>query len=352
MLLEGIFPAITTPFYTDGRLYLRKLEQNVARYSLTAVSGLVVLGSTGEAVMLNDEESREVLRNARSAAADDKVLLAGVARESIRETLSLAEFAAAERYDAVLVRTPNFYEPQMTAEAMLNYYRTIADCSALPVLIYSIPKFTHYDIPVAVVAELAGHPNIIGIKDSSGSVERIAAVVAATREIPKRTVTVTPVSTAVTGRMLTATVDEPGTFVSADQLGSGNTALAAAPPRQRPAMRTREVGFQVLSGAADNVKSTLDAGASGAVLALAACAPQACHEIYTAWKDRDAELTEHKQRRASAASAKVTGELGIAGIKYACEINGYYGGRPRLPLLPLTAAEKAEVERLMTDMRS
>src|SRR5450631_3041212 len=253
MLLEGIFPAITTPFYTDGRLYLRKLEQNVVRYSLTAVSGLVVLGSTGEAVMLNDEESREVLRNARSAAADDKVLLAGVARESIRETLSLAEFAAAERYDAVLVRTPNFYEPQMTAEAMLNYYRTIADCSALPVLIYSIPKFTHYDIPVAVVAELAGHPNIIGIKDSSGSVERIAAVVAATREIPKRTVTVTPVSTAVTGRMLTATVDEPGTFVSADQLGSGNTALAAAPPRQRPAMRTREVGFQVLSGAADNV---------------------------------------------------------------------------------------------------
>ena len=93
MLLEGIFPAITTPFYTDGRLYLRKLEQNVARYSLTAVSGFVVLGSTGEAVMLNDEESREVLRNVRSAAADDKVLLAGVGRESIKETLSLAEFA-------------------------------------------------------------------------------------------------------------------------------------------------------------------------------------------------------------------------------------------------------------------
>ncbi len=210
MLLEGIFPAITTPFYTDGRLYLRKLEQNVARYSLTAVSGLVVLGSTGEAVMLNDGESREVLRNVRSAAADEKVLLAGVGRESIKETLSLAEYAAKEGYDAVLVRTPNFYEPQMTAEAMLNYYRTIADHSALPVLIYSIPKFTHYDIPVEIVAELAGHPNIIGIKDSSGSVERIAAMVGATREIPKRTVTVTPVFAAVTGRMLSATVARAG----------------------------------------------------------------------------------------------------------------------------------------------
>src|SRR6476646_7898729 len=133
MLLEGIFPAVTTPFYPDGRLYLRKLEQNVARYSLTAAAGLVVLGSTGEAMMLSDEESREVLRAARGAAAKEKVLLAGVGRESVLETLRLSEFAAREQYDAVLVRTPNFYGPQMTEAAMLNYYRTIADRSALPV---------------------------------------------------------------------------------------------------------------------------------------------------------------------------------------------------------------------------
>jgi 4-hydroxy-2-oxoglutarate aldolase len=352
MLLEGIFPAITTPFYPDGRLYLRKLEQNVARYSLTAAAGLVVLGSTGEAVMLSDDESREVLRTVRGAAAKEKVLLAGVGRESVAETLRLAEFAAHERYDVVLVRTPNFYGPQMTDAAMLNYYRTIADQSALPVVIYSIPKFTHYDISVALVAELANHRNIIGIKDSSGNVEQIAAIVEATRQVAKRTVTVTPIFEAVTGRMLAAVGEASGSFVSAELLGAGATALAVAPPVARPATRTREVGFQVLSGSAEKAKASLEAGASGCVLAMGACVPQSCIEVYTAWKDRDAALAEEKQDRLAKAARRVAGGLGIAGIKYACELNGYYGGRPRLPLLPLTAEEKAEVETLMASMRS
>src|SRR6185437_12700145 len=179
MLLEGIFPAITTPFYPDGRLYLKKLEHNVQRYSRTLVSGIVVLGSTGEAVMLSDDESRQVLRTAREAAAPEKVLLAGVARESVTETLRLAEFAAEQQYDAVLARTPGYYAPQTGKLEILSYYRALADRSPLPVVIYSIPKYTHYEIPVEVVAELAQHPNIIGIKDSSGSLERIAALVAA-----------------------------------------------------------------------------------------------------------------------------------------------------------------------------
>ncbi|HVJ07556.1 MAG TPA: dihydrodipicolinate synthase family protein [Acidisarcina sp.] len=352
MLLEGIFPALTTPFYPDGQIYLRKLEQNVARYSLTSVAGFVVLGSTGEAVMLSDEESREVLHTARQATAAEKVLLAGVGRESVAETLRLAEFAAKEQYDAVLVRTPNFYEPLMPEAAMLNYYRLIADRSPLPVVIYSIPKFTHYDIPVSLVAELANHPNIIGIKDSSGSVERVRAVVSATSEVRKRTVTVTPIFEAVTARMLAVGEEVSGSFVSAEQLGQGSTVLAAAPPRARMATRTREVGFQVLSGAAETTLESLQAGSSGAVLAMGACAPQSCQEIYTAWKDRDPVLALGKQERLSVASGRVAGTLGIAGVKYACELNGYYGGRPRLPLLPLTAAEKAEVEVLMADMRS
>jgi len=135
MLLEGIFAAITTPFYPDARLYLRKLEHNVERYSRTPLSGFVVLGSTGEAVMLGDEESREVLRTACDAAAADKVLIAGVARESVVETLRLADFAAERSYDAVLVRTPNFYTPQMGNAAILNYYRMVADASTLPVIL-------------------------------------------------------------------------------------------------------------------------------------------------------------------------------------------------------------------------
>ncbi len=352
MLLEGIFSAITTPFYPDARLYLRKLEHNVERYSRTPLSGLVVLGSTGEAVMLGDEETREVLRTAREAAAPDKVLIAGVARESVVETLRLAEFAAEQSYDAVLVRTPNFYTPQMGNAAMLNYYRMVADASALAVILYNIPKFSKYDLPVEVIAELAFHPNIIGLKDSSGSVERIAAVVGATKNAPRRKVTVTEIFAAVTERMLEAHPSiEAATFVSAEMLGGGG-ALAVAPPKPAIKTRVKEVGFQVLSGSPGTLVDSLEAGATGAVLGLAACAPQACHEVYTAWKDKDPVLAKEKQERIRHASARVGGELGIPGIKFACDLNGYYGGSPRMPLLPLTAELRAEVADIMAGIRN
>jgi 4-hydroxy-2-oxoglutarate aldolase len=352
MLLEGIFAAITTPFYPDARLYLRKLEHNVDRYSRTPLSGLVVLGSTGEAVMLGDEETREVLRTARDAASADKVLIAGVARESVSETLRLAEFAAEQSYDAVLVRTPNFYSPQMSDASILNYYRVIADSSALPVILYSIPQFTKYDMPVQVIAELASHPNIIGLKDSSGKVDRIAEVVAATQSLPRRKVTVTEIFAAVTSRMLDVQPSiGAATFISAEMLGGGG-ALAMAPPRPAIRTRTREVGFQVLSGSSGTLFQSLEAGASGAVLALAACAPQACLEVYTAWKDRDDVLAQEKQHRIEMASARVGVQLGIAGIKYACDLNGYYGGSARLPLLPLPGEVKAEVAEIMANLRN
>ena len=360
MLLEGIFPAVTTPFYPDGQLYLRKLEHNIDRYSHTPVAGIVVLGSTGEALMLGDDESREVLHIARQAAFADKVLLAGVGRESVAETLRLADFAADEGYDAVLVRTPSYYSPADRSAQMLTYFRTVADRSPLPVVLYNIPKFTHYDLPVEVVAELASHPNIIGLKDSTGSVVRIAAVVAATASARKRTVAVTQIFEAVTGRMLADSSPGSGVanFVSAGELGAlsgsagGGTALAVAPPRPALKTRTREVGFQVLAGSAAHLVKSLDAGATGAVLALACCAPQACIEAYTAWKEKDEALAEEKQQRLVGASNRVSGELGIAGLKYACDLNGYYGGKPRLPLLPLTGAEREEVAELMADLRN
>jgi dihydrodipicolinate synthase/N-acetylneuraminate lyase len=353
MLLEGIFSAITTPYYPDGRLYLRKLEHNVERYSRTPVSGLVVLGSTGEAVMLDDAETREVLKTAAAAAAPEKVLLAGIGRDSALATLRMAEFAAEHQYDAVLVRTPNYYTPQMSPLAMLTYFRTVADSSPLPVVLYTIPKFTHYDLATDLIAELAHHPNIIGLKDSSGNVQRLAEIVNATRTAPKRTTTVTSVFAAVTQRML-APQTVSGSFISADLLGgdSGTAVLASAPPAPALKTRTREVGFQVLSGAADKVEASLGAGATGAVLALAACAPQACHEVYIACKENDPALAAEKQQRLIAASAYVVGSLGIAGVKHACDLNGYYGGRPRLPLLPLTGEQQTEVARRMRDLRN
>jgi 4-hydroxy-2-oxoglutarate aldolase len=358
MLLEGLFAAVPTSFYSDERLYLRKVEFNVARLSLTALAGLVVLGSTGEAVALNDEETREVLRVAATTAHEEKVLVAGVARESVKATVELAAAAAGFGYDAVLVRNPSYYRPQLDARRLLHYFRSVADRSPLPVVLYSIPKFTQLEIPLEVVAELSEHPNIIGLKDSSGSVARIRDVVQATRLAPRRTVTVTPIFEAVTGRMMVAKAapeSGAGSFVSAEGLansGSGGVALAMAPPVPARKTRTREVGFQVLTGSPATLKESLDSGASGAVLAFAAFAPQACQEIYTAWKEHDDKLAVEKQERIAEASGVIGSKLGVPGIKYACDWNGYYGGRPRSPLLSLDADQKAEVERLLAGIRN
>jgi 4-hydroxy-2-oxoglutarate aldolase len=351
MYIEGVFAAITTPFYADERVYFRKLEANVARYSRSLLAGMVVLGSTGEAVELSDEESREILKVAADAAAPEKVLIAGVARESVRCTVEMAEAAAVARYDGVLVRTPTYYAPAMSEAAVLNYFRSVADRSPLPVLLYNIPRFAPYNIPVHVVAELAQHPNVIGIKESTGSVERVQELIEATRTAPKRSVPVTTVFEPVTGRMLTPKSETEGGFVPADELGGG-VAVAVAPPVPQLRTRTKEVGFQVLAGSAGLVLESLEAGAAGAVLAFAACAPQACQEVYFAWKDHDLELARAKQQRIAGPSQRIAGQLGISGIKYACDFNGYYGGKARSPLLPLNAEQKSEIEELLAEIRN
>lgn len=353
MLIEGLFAAITTPFYPDERVYFRKLEANVARYSRSLLSGLIVLGSTGEASELDDAETREALRIASEAAAPEKVLVAGIGRESVKATIDLAEAAAAASYDAVLVRTPTYYAPQMTPEAVANYFRSVADRSPLPVILYNIPRFAPYAIPVSMVAELAQHSNIIGIKDSSGSLDNLKALIEATRNAPKRTVTVTTVFEAVTARMLkpASTASDPATFVSANDL-AGGTAVASAPPLPALKTRTREVGFQVLTGSAAISLAAFEAGASGAILGFAACAPQACQEVYFAWKDHDLKLAADKQQRILAASQRIVNELGINGVKYACDFNGYYGGYARRPLLPLKAEQKHEIESLLAGIRN
>jgi 4-hydroxy-2-oxoglutarate aldolase len=312
---------------------------------------MVVLGSTGEAVALTDAESRDVLRTAAEAAAPDKVLIAGVGRESVKATVEMAEVAAESKFDAVLVRTPTYYAPQMTTAAVLHHFRSVADRSPLPVLLYHIPKFVPYEFPVEVVAELAAHPNIIGIKDSSGSVERIRTVVESTQSVARRTVTVTPVFEAVTARMLAQKPEPDAALVSLVGVGTGS-AVAAPPLTAQIKTRTKEVGFQVLAGSAGALLESLDAGASGAILAFAACAPQACQEIYLAWKDHDSKLAREKQERIAAPSQRIAGVLGINGVKAACDFNGYYGGRARAPLIPLTADQRAEIESLLAGIRN
>jgi 4-hydroxy-2-oxoglutarate aldolase len=352
MLLEGIFAAVTTPFYPDERVYFRKLEANMERYSRSLLAGMVVLGSTGESVALNDAESRDVLRSAAEATTPEKVLIAGVGRESVKGTVELAEAAAEFHYDAVLVRTPSYYRAKMAqSAAVLNYFRSVADRSPLPVVLYNIPQNVPYELPVPLIGELAQHPNIIGIKDSQGVFERIPATVEATQNAPRRAVRVTPVFEAVTARMLMQKPEGAGgTFVTAGEL-AGGAAVATTPPAPALKTRTREVGFQTLVGSGTGVFSGLKGGASGAILAFAACAPEACTEIYIAWKENDPKLAEELQQRIAEAASTCVG-LGIAGVKYACDFNGFYGGRARAPLLPVGAEQKAEIERVLAEIRN
>jgi dihydrodipicolinate synthase/N-acetylneuraminate lyase len=202
------------------------------------------------------------------------------------------------------------------------------------------------------VHQLAVHPNIIGIKESSGNVEKIAQLVAATRKVHFE-VEVTEVFAAVTRRMKDAaetTAEGVGGLVTLQSSGGGSA--VAAPPKPKKKTRTKDAGFQVLCGAAHALLPSLEAGAVGAVLGFAAPAPTACFEIFTAWKDRDPKLAAEKQGRISVAAKRVVSEFGVPGIKFAQELNGYYGGPPRLPLLPLVVEQKQEIERLMKEIRS
>lgn len=358
MLLQGVFPPITTPLYPDGNVYYKKLEANVERYSRTPAAGIVVLGSTGEAILLSDQERRDVLKAAREAAAPNKVLVAGTGVESAIDTLRLTEYAAELGYDVAMVRTPHYYKKQMQPANILAFYRTVADRSPLPVIIYNFPQATGYDIPSELVIELAGHPNLIGIKESSGDVEKVRKMVEGTRHV-RRSVTVTETFEAVTPRMLATASSGSngggGELVPVGALaGSGPTKPSSAAVSIVGNLKTRqkETGFQVLVGAAQKLHPSLNAGAVGAILAFACAAPTACYEIYAAWKEGDAELAKLKQERIAAAAQRVVGDLGIPGVKHAMDFNGYFGGPVRLPLLPLTSTVKSEVEALLANIRN
>ena len=378
MLLSGIFPPITTPFYPDGQVYYKKLESNVERYSRTPVAGIVVQGSTGEAILLSDQERRDGLKCAIAAAAPHKVMIAGTGIESAIETIRLAEYAATLGYDAAMVRTPHYYKKQMHPANLLAFYRTVADQSPLPLVIYNFPQATGYDIPAEVVIELSNHPNIIAIKESSGNLDKVKAMVDGTRQV-KRSAAVTETFEAVTPRMIKAAEADAArkqekanrelvsvaslAGAKSDHVGTGAPARPAerssAPPSSSAVSvvgnlktRQKEVGFQVMVGAAHQLEPSLALGAVGAILAFACPAPTACYEIYAALKDGDTALACEKQERVKPPAQRVVAEFGVPGVKYAMDLNGYYGGPARLPFLPLTGEQKAEVERLMANTRN
>jgi len=338
-----MYVPLTSPFYREGASYWKKLEHNVGRYSLTPAAGFVAL--TGEGEALSDDEMRETLRAVSEFAAPEKVLVARVAKESVRGALWLAEEAAKREFDAVLLRVPR----GLSESELRVFFGAVADGSDLPVMLSSAAVG---GLSVEMIAELAQHPNVIAIFDAGLTVDRYRAIAEKTAGV-KHEATVTTVFTPVTRRML---VQEPAaagsaTFVTAESL-AGGAAIAVAPPKPAIKTRTKTVGFQVMAaGRVAGLVELLQVGAAGAMPALAACAPQGCYEVYAAFKDGDAALAAEKENRLLAADALVA-ELGVAAVKYGCDLNGYYGGAPRLPRLPLTAEGRASVEKVLAGLKN
>lgn len=291
MKLKGIFTAITTPFAADGSLAADRLRENIERYNRVPLAGYVAVGSTGESVLLTRTEVEQIFAAVRQAAAPGRVLVAGVGSESTPETISRAKAAADAGFDYALVKTPSFFKSALTPDALVEHYRRVADASKLPVVLYAIPQFTGVALEADLVARLAEHPNIVGLKESSGNVQRVGEIIAA---VPDK--------------------------------------------------------FQVVVGSADTLYSSLLLGASGGILALADCLPELCIELYQAVAAGNMAAAGELNRRILPASKKLVRQLGIAGVKCAMDYRGYYGGPVRGPLLPLNAAQKREVEAVVNSL--
>jgi 4-hydroxy-2-oxoglutarate aldolase len=287
MKLEGIFAPLTVPFLANGNVDTANLRRNIEHYNHTPLTGYVMNGSTGESVLLRWEEIYRDWDVAKEAADSSKVLIAGTGAESTPETIAHTARAADAGFDFALVRTPGYYRPFMTLEAEAEHFLRVADATRIPVLVYSIPQFTGITVEAELLERLATHENIVGIKDSSGSVERVEQMHAAVPD------------------------------------------------------------FSILVGAASTLEASMKAGASGGILAVACAFPELCVELYRAFRAGDGEKAKSAQEKLMAPSTLLVSKHGIPGLKYALDALGYFGGMPRRPLLPLKAEAKKEIDGML-----
>jgi 4-hydroxy-2-oxoglutarate aldolase len=290
--LNGVFPPIPTPFDTQGNIAYQRLVENLERWNAYDLAGYVVLGSNGEVVYLDTEEKLRVLETARQAIPSDKVMVAGTGCESTRETIALTRQAAEAGADAALLVTPHYFGGKMTPDSLVRHYRAVADASPIPVVLYNVPKFTHVDVDATTIARLAQHPNIVGLKDSGGNIAKLSDVV-----------------------------------------------------------RLTDPRFQMLAGSAGFFLAGLALGAVGGVLALANVAPQQCIDIHRLFREGQLEEAAELQRRMVPVNAAVTARFGIAGLKAALDMLGYYGGPVRSPLLNLTESELQALQKILVEGR-
>ncbi len=291
--LQGILPPIATPFDHQGELYKAKVQHNVEKWNRTGLTGYVVCGSTGESVYLSTEEKLKLWGWVAEYAASEKILLAGTGMEGVRETVALTNAAAELGYKAAMVRTPHYYKNLLNnVDAQVLYFRSVADQTKIPLMIYNWPQATGVDIASEAVAILSHHPNIFAIKESSGNLEKCIQMI---KEV--------------------------------------------------------KPGFQVLTGSAPILAPSLAIGCAGAVLAFANAAPYATISIWEAHRTREFAAAMDWQNRIIRAAQLVTVKYGVPGLKYAMDLNGYYGGPPRLPLTVISLAAKQEIEQAFDGLK-
>jgi 4-hydroxy-2-oxoglutarate aldolase len=284
---QGIFPPITTPFI-NGKVAHRKIEDNLTKWIKTGLKGFVVLGSNGEYVYLSAEEKRKVVETVVQAAPEDMLIIAGTGCESTGETISMTNECADLGARAALVITPHYYGGKMNDAALIKHFTTVADNVAIPILLYNVPKFTHVNVTVEVLKALSPHPNILGIKESSGNVNLL------------------------------------GEYI--DNVGKD---------------------FNVMIGTAGVLFAGLAIGCAGGILALANVAPENCVKIFELVKEGDFEAARRLQLKMIPVNNAVTAQFGVPGLKAAMDMLGYFGGSPRAPLLPVSEADKSAIRDIL-----
>ena len=288
MFITGVIPPMITPFTQNGGLDLTAHAANVLRWNKAGLRGYLVLGSNSEAVYLNEREKLRLIEQTRENASPGRLILAGTGMEATRETIHLTREAAKAGAHAALIITPAFYRSQMKDEAQIRHFQAIADASPIPVLIYNVTKYTGVNLSPRAVEVLSQHPNIVGMKDSSGSIPQMVQYQKAAAE-----------------------------------------------------------GFNLLVGTASAWYPALTLGVTGAIMALANCAPEHCVRVQQSFDAGRKTEAEELYRRLFPVNQAVTATYGIAGLKYACTLRGYQGGYVRSPLPELSGQEQEEVKVIL-----
>jgi 4-hydroxy-2-oxoglutarate aldolase len=286
--LRGVLLPITTPFSSNEELDTDGLAGNLEKWNDTGIAGYVILGSTGERVNLDETEYLRVIETARRAVPERLTFVAGAGQQSTHGTIKEIERAAGAGAQAVLVITPGFYKSAITQEALVEYYRAVADAARVPVILYSMPDLTGIKIEPETAARLSKHENIIGMKDSSADIVKFAETVC-----------------------------------------------------QAPA------DFAMMIGNGTVFSEALQAGARGGILAVGCAAPRLCLEIYKAVQVADIDRAEALQGKLTPLARAVTKTYGIGGLKTAMDLSGLVGGAVRSPLRRPDESAAAEIAALL-----